>query len=59
MADMEARGHGRNAAATAARRLAIDPHDPAECEILAQRFRRIRLRAKKSAHCSVADEPTC
>ena len=39
MADMHRRGQGRHAASSAARRFASDPHDPLECEMLAQRWR--------------------
>jgi hypothetical protein len=55
MADHEAAGRGRHGAVSAAKRLALDPYDPAELEKLQQRFRRLRRDAQKNERCSVAD----
>lgn len=56
MDDADAAGRGRHGAASAAKRLAVDPRDPCELERLMQRFRRLRRDCKKNEHCSVAEE---
>jgi hypothetical protein len=58
MADHDAAGRSRHGAASAAKRLAIDPHDPAELERLMQRFRRLKRDAKKNERCAVASAET-
>ena len=58
MEDMHRRGQGRHAASSAARRFAIDPHDPLECEMLAQRWRRLWRTSKISEHRSVGNGTT-
>ena len=46
-------GKGRSAAMITAKELAIDPGDPAEVEIIAQRLRRLwRQHPKKNEQCS-------
>jgi hypothetical protein len=57
MAGMHARGQGRSAATAAGRRFAADPHDPLECEMKAQRFRRL-WRQKISECRSVGNDTT-
>jgi hypothetical protein len=42
MAELKRQGKSRQAASIVARRLALDPADPAEIWTLAQRFRRLR-----------------
>jgi hypothetical protein len=51
---LAAAGRGRAACAIVARRMATNPADPLEVEMLAQRFRRLRRDQQKSERCSVA-----
>ena len=54
MAELEKSGKRRSAARLVAKRLAIDPKNPAEIEIIAQHLR--RLRRKKNEQCSFRSE---
>ena len=56
MSELENQGRGRSAAAIAARRLATDAKNPAEIEMLSQRFRRLRRTRKLSERRSL---PAC